>query len=56
MESGPKPDLVRELGAIYHSGSVDDLGFEPDAIIECTGVDHVIEDVFKSWVQTEYYA
>jgi threonine dehydrogenase-like Zn-dependent dehydrogenase len=44
MESGSKPDLVRELGAIYHSGSVADLGFEPDAIVECTGVGQVIVD------------
>ena len=42
MESGAKPDLVRELGAIYHSGSVEDLDFEPDAIVECTGVGVVI--------------
>ncbi len=44
METGSKPDLVRELGATYHSGSVADLGFEPDAIIECTGVGQVIAD------------
>ena len=44
MESGSKPDLVRELGATYHSGRVADLNFEPDAIIECTGVGQVIAD------------
>src|SRR6188474_2087157 len=27
-ESGPKPDLVRSLGASYHSGTVPDIGFE----------------------------
>jgi threonine dehydrogenase-like Zn-dependent dehydrogenase len=43
-ESGPKPDLVRALGATYHSGSVKDVGFEPDIIIECTGVGQVISD------------
>jgi threonine dehydrogenase-like Zn-dependent dehydrogenase len=43
MESGSKPDLVRALGAIYHSGNVSDIGFEPDAIVECTGVGPVIE-------------
>lgn len=42
MESGPKPDLVRELGGIYHTGNVADLDFEPDAIVECTGVGSVI--------------
>jgi len=42
--SGSKPDLVRDLGATYHSGSVKDVGFEPDVIIECTGVGQVISD------------
>jgi len=44
METGAKPDLVRDLGATYPSGRVADLGFEPDAIIECTGVGAVIAD------------
>jgi threonine dehydrogenase-like Zn-dependent dehydrogenase len=44
VESGPKPELVRALGATYHSGSVLDLGFEPDVIVECTGVGSVIGD------------
>jgi threonine dehydrogenase-like Zn-dependent dehydrogenase len=43
-KTGPKPDLVRALGATYHTGSVLDLGFEPDVIIECTGVGSVIAD------------
>ena len=47
MESGAKPDLVRELGAIYHSGNVADLDFEPDAIVECTGVGTVIAGCIK---------
>jgi threonine dehydrogenase-like Zn-dependent dehydrogenase len=42
--SGPKPDLVRALGATYHSGSVKDLGFEPDVIVECTGVGQLIAE------------
>ena len=44
VESGPKPALVRDLGATYHSGSLKDLSFEPDVIIECTGVGPVIND------------
>ncbi len=43
-ETGPKPELVRALGATYHTGSVLGLGFEPDVIIECTGVGSVIAD------------
>ena len=44
VETGLKPELVRALGATYHSGSVLDLGFEPDVIVECTGVGSVIAD------------
>ena len=43
-ESGPKPELVRALGAMYHTGSVLDLPFEPDIIVECTGAGPVIAD------------
>jgi threonine dehydrogenase-like Zn-dependent dehydrogenase len=46
-ESGPKPDLVRALGATYHTGRVADVGFEPDVIIECTGVGQVINDAVQ---------
>jgi glucose 1-dehydrogenase len=44
VETGPKPELVRALGATYHSGSVADVPFEPDAIVECTGVGAVIAE------------
>jgi len=44
VETGLKPELVRALGATYHTGSVLDLGFEPDVIVECTGVGSVIAD------------
>ena len=43
-EGGPKPELVRALGATYHTGSVLDLTFEPDIIVECTGAGPVIAD------------
>ena len=46
-KSGPKPDLVRSLGATYHSCSVTDIGFEPDVVIECTGVGPVINDAIQ---------
>ena len=42
--SGPKPDLVRALGATYHTGRAIDVGFNADVIIECTGVGEVIAD------------
>lgn len=46
-ETGPKPQLVRDLGATYHTGSVLDLDFNPDIIVECTGVSSVIADSLK---------
>ncbi len=41
-DHGPKPDLVRALGAEYHTGDVLDVGIEPDIVIEATGVRQVI--------------
>jgi glucose 1-dehydrogenase len=48
VDSGPKVELVRSLGATYHSGSIADIGFEPDIIIECTGVGQVIADCIRT--------
>jgi threonine dehydrogenase-like Zn-dependent dehydrogenase len=47
VESGPKPALVRALGAIYHTGTIGDLDFRPDVIVECTGVGEVIADAIR---------
>ena len=47
VETGPKPALVRALGAIYHTGTVADLDFRPDVIVECTGVGEVIADAIR---------
>ena len=46
--SGPKPELVRALGATYHSGRPTDVGFSPDVIVECTGVGEVISDCLQA--------
>ena len=46
-EDGLKADLVRELGGTYHAGSVKNLDFEPDTIIECTGVGQVIAEFIQ---------
>jgi threonine dehydrogenase-like Zn-dependent dehydrogenase len=48
VESGPKPELVRALGATYHTGTVTGVGFEPDVIVECTGVGQVIADSIQA--------
>ncbi len=47
VDSGRKPELVRALGATYHTGTVGGVGFEPDVIIECTGVGQVIRDASR---------
>ena len=44
VTSGPKVDLVNALGATYHSTTVSKVGFEPDIIIECTGVGQVVAE------------
>jgi threonine dehydrogenase-like Zn-dependent dehydrogenase len=48
VTSGHKPDLVKALGATYHSTNVATVGFEPDIIIECTGVGQVIADSIQN--------
>jgi threonine dehydrogenase-like Zn-dependent dehydrogenase len=45
VEDGPKPALVRQLGATYHQGAVHDVGVTPDIVLECTGANPAIVDV-----------
>jgi threonine dehydrogenase-like Zn-dependent dehydrogenase len=47
VESGPKPELVKALGATYHSGAATEVGFQPDVVLECTGVGAVIADALR---------
>jgi threonine dehydrogenase-like Zn-dependent dehydrogenase len=47
-ESGSKPELVRALGATYHTGTVAGVGFEPDVIVECTGAGQLISDSIRT--------
>lgn len=47
VETGLKPQLVKELGGKYHSGHVRDIGFCPDIILECTGVSQVIAETMS---------
>jgi glucose 1-dehydrogenase len=35
--AGPKPRLVEQLGATYHSGPIGNIGLHPDVVVECTG-------------------
>lgn len=45
VTEGPKPELVRRLGATYHGGSLAELEIAPDIVVECTGASSVIFDV-----------
>ena len=49
VTEGLKPALVRDLGATYHHGSIDDaIGLcEPDVIIEATGVGQLVFDAMS---------
>jgi threonine dehydrogenase-like Zn-dependent dehydrogenase len=42
VEDGPKPALVRDLGATYHTGGLEDAGVAPDVVVECTGAPPVV--------------
>ncbi|MFF5175252.1 glucose 1-dehydrogenase [Micromonospora sp. NPDC000089] len=43
--SGPKPGLVKALGATYHTVPVNELDLAPDVVVECTGAPTVVLDV-----------
>jgi threonine dehydrogenase-like Zn-dependent dehydrogenase len=44
VEDGPKPALVRDLGATYHSRPLPETGLVPDVVLECTGIASVVVD------------
>ncbi len=44
VADGPKPELVRALGAAYHTGTVREACPEPDIILECTGAEQLVSD------------
>jgi threonine dehydrogenase-like Zn-dependent dehydrogenase len=46
--TGPKPDLVRALGATYHTGSLRDVDPLPDIIVEATGAERLVFDAMCS--------
>ena len=51
VKTGPKVDLVKAVGAKYHSTPRRERDFEPDIIIECTGVGKVIAQSIRRWVR-----
>jgi len=44
VTGGPKPGLVADLGARYHTDSLPDSGIKADVLVECTGVTSVVLD------------
>jgi glucose 1-dehydrogenase len=45
VTGGPKPALVRDLGATFHGGDLASLdGLRPDIVVECTGASPVVVD------------
>jgi threonine dehydrogenase-like Zn-dependent dehydrogenase len=47
VNDGPKPGLVRDLGATYHIGPVAELAKTADVVIECTGVGQLVFDIVE---------
>ena len=44
VTTGPKPELVVDLGATYHTGTVAEAGPHADVVVECTGVGQLVFD------------
>jgi len=47
VTDGLKPQLVADLGATYHHGSIAELGIEADVVIECTGAGQLVFDAME---------
>jgi glucose 1-dehydrogenase len=54
VTDGPKPQLVKDLGATYHSKPIDEVipALRPDVVIEATGVSQL---VFAAMLNTAAY-
>jgi threonine dehydrogenase-like Zn-dependent dehydrogenase len=48
VTSGPKPALVRQLGATYHTGDLAGLGLRPHIVVECTGVVGLVRQAMET--------
>jgi threonine dehydrogenase-like Zn-dependent dehydrogenase len=47
-EDGPKPLLVRALGASYHTSDVEAAGRDADVVIECTGAPDLLFEAMRA--------
>ena len=52
VTAGPKPGLVADLGATYHTGAIADACDDPDVIVECTGVGSLVVDAVENTSQS----
>ena len=48
VSSGPKPQLVADLGAAYHHGDIASAGLHPDVVVECTGAGPLVFDAMDA--------
>ncbi len=48
VSSGPKPQLVADLGATYHHGDIPSTKLAPDVVLECTGVGSLVFDAMDA--------
>ena len=48
VTDGPKPALVGQLGAAYHTGTVAGLGLSPHIVVECTGVAELVRQAMET--------
>ena len=47
VTEGPKPDLVRDLGATYHCRGIEEACRLADIVLECTGVGQLVFDAVQ---------
>jgi threonine dehydrogenase-like Zn-dependent dehydrogenase len=47
LEKGPKPGLVKDLGAVFHTDPLPESGVEADVLLECTGAPSVVLDTIS---------
>ena len=52
VTDGPKPDLVRDLGATYHTEGVAESGVLADVAVECTGAPALVLDLLAHGAPT----
>ncbi|HEY4258514.1 MAG TPA: glucose 1-dehydrogenase [Schlesneria sp.] len=48
VADGPKPGLVADLGANYHSTGIKELASKADIVIECTGIGQLVFDILSA--------